>query len=191
MLRNKSDIDNLWWPENRANIRDSLIKHLTQGSGPAFLTGQKGIGKSITANYIAHRLKATIIRIEPESDTIINQKILIIDEAQRVPQEKRKEIITQNDSVLMVSVQDLTDDGWYSLIHKIEALQVDDITEYLEYKKLSNMFDAGSIQELYDASKGSTRLINLLCRTAMEKTNDIITKDMIENVAKKTFKLRY
>jgi len=189
----KIDIENLWWNEDRIKIRNSLINHFRSGGGPAHLTGIKGHGKSTLAAYLAKKLGATTFRmVDSEEDHMheFNCGMLIIDEAQKLSQEERKEIMNKNRTVLMVSVIDLSEDG-YKLVHEIKPLTNLEIKSYINYQKSLDYFTPGAIDEVYKASKGGLRLINLICREALNREDILINRNIIAEVAKKRFKLRY
>ena len=103
--------------------------------------------------------------------------------------EYRKEIMQIKPNVLMVSVQNLVDDG-YELFHNIKDLTVDEISSYIDHQGARNLFTEDAMEEILLASRGRPRLVNLLCRTALEDTN-LVDKMAIRHVATKRFKLRY
>jgi Holliday junction resolvasome RuvABC ATP-dependent DNA helicase subunit len=113
---------------------------------------------------------------------------LVIDEAQKLSEEERQGIMMSHPRVLMVSVVDLTDDG-YSFIYRIEDLTIEEVKSYIN-KYDSNGFDEGAKEEIAKASSGRPRLINLLCRTCLE-ISEKVDKNIVEQVAKKKYKLRY
>jgi Holliday junction resolvasome RuvABC ATP-dependent DNA helicase subunit len=188
----KLDLDNLWWSTDRSYIRDSLLKHFMGGGGPAHLTGAKGAGKSTMAGFLSRKLKATVMLMPDDfrnKNDITTESVIIIDEAQKISKDDRYEIVKINHRVLMVSVQDLTDDG-YELVHKIAPLSHKDIISYLSYKGVLNTFTESAIIELTKASKGGTRLINTICRAITDKYKGKIDKAMVEDIAKNKYKLR-
>ena len=191
----KLDLDNLWWNANRVACRDSMLFHFENGGGPAHLTGNKGAGKSTLTALLAKKLDAHVIRLDGDSIRDMNNDfasptILFIDEAQKISQEQRAEIRKQNPRVLMTSVQDLSEDG-YELVCKIEPLNREEVISYVNYHKALDFFDDEALEELFKASKGHMRLINILCRAAIEQPELIITKEVMQWVAKRKFKLRY
>ena len=189
----KIDTDNLWWNQNRIAARDAILFHFQKGGGPAHLTGNKGGGKTTLALHLARRLSTSIIRMDGDGRDLeqdFSAPVVIIDEAQKISREERQSIRSKNKHVLMVSVTDLTEDG-YELVCKVNPLTYDEVVSYINHQKALEYFETEAMQELYKASKGHMRLINTLCRTAIEKYDVFITRAMIEEVAKKKFKLRY
>lgn len=189
----KIDTDNLWWNSDRANIRDSLLKHFISGGGPAHLTGMKGAGKSTISAFLGKKLKATTTVVDygfMNKQNISTESRIIIDEAHGISRDERHEIMRINHRVLMVSVQDLTSDG-YELVHKIAPLSHEDIISYIDYHGMLNVFTESAIAELTKAGRGGTRLINIICRAAVDKYEGEINRNMIKDVAKNKLKLRY
>jgi len=188
----KLDLDDLWWNENRIIILKSLLIHFKKGNGPAHLTGGKGAGKSTLAAVLSKKIPADIIRMSGDRRDMerdFTDPIIIIDEAQKISEEDRKQIMHINQNVLMVSVQDLSSDG-YKLVHKIKDLDRDEIDSYIEHQGVRNLFTGDAMDELLSASQGRPRLMNLLCKTALEDT-ELVDKMAIRRVATKKFKLRY
>ena len=188
----KLDLDDLWWNDNRSRIKNSLIKHFRGGGGPAGLTGMKGAGKSTLAAVVAKELNTAVIRMSGDTRDIENDftaPILIIDEAQKISEEDRQLIMSKNRHVLMVSVQNLIDDG-YELFHEINPLTEEEIASYIKYHGHRNLFTDDAINEITLASRGAMRMVNLLCRTALEDIEMVDRLD-IRHVATKRFKMRY
>jgi ABC-type enterochelin transport system ATPase subunit len=188
----KLDLENLWWNVNRLNILNSLLSHFEKGSGPAHLTGGKGAGKSTLAAVLSKKIPAKVIRMDDDRRDIerdFTDPIIIIDEAQKISEEDRKQIMHINQNVLMVSVQDLSSDG-YKLVHKIKDLDRDEIDSYIEHQGVRNLFADDAMDELLSASQGRPRLMNLLCKTALEDV-ELVDKMAIRRVATKKFKLKY
>ena len=188
------NLNKLWWNDNRRNVRDSLVKHFKNGGGPAHLTGKKGAGKTTMSMLLSKDLSADIIRMRRWKEDMDNDfnssSIIIVDEAQMVSLEDRKEIIKRNKHVLMTSVQDLSDDGIYEECYRIKSLTRDEIKDYIRYQNSLALFTEEAIDELKLASKGQLRLLNLLCSEAL-KDIEVVDKKDIRFVATKRFKLRY
>lgn len=171
----KLDLGNLWWNVNRIYVRDSIIKHFNKGGHRVLLNGCKGCGKTTISKYLEPKLK----------------DVLIVDEAQQESEEDRQATFWYNDKVLMVSVDDgLVDDG-YELIVKVEPITQEEVGSYINHQKALHIFEADSILEIYKASRGSIRMINTICRAAIEEYTSEITAKQIEHIAKRKFKLRY
>jgi tRNA uridine 5-carbamoylmethylation protein Kti12 len=191
----KLDLENLWWNANRIACRDSILWHFENGGGPAHLTGNKGAGKSTLTSFLAKKLNADIITMRGDEKRDLQKdfttpQILFIDEAQKITKDERDQIRKQNQKVMMISVRDLSEDG-YELVCKIEPLNHGEVVSYVNYHNSLDFFDNEALEELYKASKGHMRLINTLCKAALEQPSLIITKEIMEQVAKRKFKLRY
>ena len=189
----KMDLRDAWFNSNRHSILNSLIKLQFKDHFKAHLTGAKGVGKSTLIAILAERIGESIVNMTYHSEfkEIPPSSYLIIDEAQMLSEDERQRIIAENPKILMVSVKDLTEDG-YDFVYRIEDLTTEEVKSYiLKYDLCS--FDERAKEEIAKASHGRPRLINLLCSTALDnyETTGKITKETIEHIAKKKFKLRY
>lgn len=186
----KLDLENLWWNENRLNILNSLIKLAEKEKFKAHLTGDKGVGKSTIIEVLKNKIKdVSTYSVVHHIKSVINpdSSYLIIDEVQILTPEERLEIIQNHSKVLMVSVVDLSYDG-YDYVYKIEALKLEEVASYIT--KYSDKFDETAFKEIYLASRGRCRLINLLCKACLKESENI-DKNLVEQIAKRKYKLRY
>jgi GTPase SAR1 family protein len=190
----KMDMNNLWWNSNRISVRDSLIKHFNKGGHRALLNGCKGCGKSTLAKFLSEKWNVDVYRVTDQDsgmDFEFTDRIVIIDEAQQITFEDRQTIFHRYPRVLMVSVDDrLIDDG-YELIQKVARISQEELGSYINHQGSFDLFEPGALVELFKATKGTLRLVNLICKEAIDRYTGFITAKQIETVAKKRFKLRY
>jgi len=170
----KIDIDNLWWNVERIDVRELLLWHFRHDGHTGLLTGCKGCGKTTLSKYLAKELP----------------QVKIVDEVQKLEFDERQQMFKDYPQILMVSVNFLVDDG-YGVIGTLGPLSNEEVFSYINYKKESHIFTESAIVEIATASKGGMRLINLLCRLAIEKYGSGIDAKMIENITRRRLKLRY
>ena len=192
----KLDLGDLWWNKNRSEVYASIMGQLGRKHIRAHLTGAKGVGKSTMAILLTNRIEgAEIVRVDDQhlKTHEFNVSYLIIDEAQKISEEDRQLIMHKNPITLMVSVRDLSDDGYDTFV-KIEDLTVEEVESYIESRIGFTAFTKNAMAEISVASRGRPRLINLLCNTAMDEHGEVnkkIDKKIVRHVAMKKFKLRY
>ena len=191
----KIDTNNLWWNANRIACRDAILFHFENGGRRALLNGCKGCGKTTLTHFLADKWDVDVYKVEERdsgTDFEFSDDIVIVDEAQKISPEDRQSIFHKYPRVLMVSVSDdLIDDG-YDLLARVEKLDRSEVASYINYQKSLHLFTPEAITEVHKASRGILRMVNHICKRALEEYDDVlINRNTVEYVAKRIFKLRY